>query len=183
MLKYAFSALSKFEGEVKELFAVQLPLAPSVKYLSLSEAKELLARRGMKLGRAQDLPDEGERMLHEILEADLIFVHDYPIEKRPFYHAWDAAQGCTRSFDLIFKGIEITTGAIREHRYETLCQQAQEKGVDLASISRYLDNFRYGCPPHGGFGLGIERVIAKLLGLSSVKEAAFVARDPDRLVP
>jgi len=79
--------------------------------------------------------------------------------------------------------VEITTGAIREHRYQTLCEQAEEKGVALASIDHYLDNFRYGCPPHGGFGLGVERVIAKLLGLANVKEAAFVARDPDRLVP
>jgi aspartyl/asparaginyl-tRNA synthetase len=183
MLKHAFAALSKFELEVKELFSVQLPLAPSVKYLSLREAKEMLALKGMKLTSAQDLPDEGERILHEILGADLIFVYDYPIEKRPFYHAWDRAQGTTKSFDLIFKGIEITTGAVREHRYETLCQQAQEKGIGLDSISHYLDSFRYGCPPHGGFGLGIERVIAKLLGLSSVKEAAFVPRDPDRLLP
>jgi len=84
---------------------------------------------------------------------------------------------------LIFKGIEITSGALREHRLDILTAQAIEKGIDPKTIDHYLDNFRYGCAPHGGFGLGVERVIAKLLGLSSVKEAAFVPRDPDRLVP
>jgi aspartyl/asparaginyl-tRNA synthetase len=122
-------------------------------------------------------------VLYEALGVDLIFVSQYPISKRPFYHMWDKEKGITHSFDLIFKGIEITTGALREHRLDVLEAQAIEKGVELESITHYLDNFRYGCAPHGGFGLGIERVIAKLLGLSSVKEAAFVPRDPDRLVP
>jgi aspartyl/asparaginyl-tRNA synthetase len=183
MLRYAFAKLRPFAGDVKALFGVDLPIEPSVRYLSLSEAKEILSAHGLSLGPAQDLPDEGESMLYKVLGCDLIFVSDYPIAKRPFYHAWDRQRGVTKSFDLIFKGIEITTGAVREHRYDVLCQQAVEKGVEPGSITHYLDNFRYGCPPHGGFGLGVERVIAKLLGLSNVKEAAFVPRDPDRLVP
>jgi aspartyl/asparaginyl-tRNA synthetase len=183
MLSYAFAKLEPFAEDVKALFSVDLPLAPSVRYLTLSEAKEILSAHGMSLGPAQDLPDEGESMLYKVLGSDLIFVSDYPIAKRPFYHAWDREQGITKSFDLIFKGIEITTGAVREHRYEALCEQATEKGVELASITHYLDNFRYGCPPHGGFGLGVDRVVARLLGLSNVKEAAFVPRDPERLVP
>ena len=183
MLQYAFSALAKFAAEVKLLFAVELPIVPTVHSISLTDAKALLSAAGLPLRAQDDLSDEAERQLHQILGHDLIFVFDYPIEKRPFYHYYDRERGTTRSFDLIFKGIEITTGAVREHRYDMVCQQAQEKGVALQSITHYLDNFRYGCPPHGGFGLGIERVIAKLLGLSNVKEAAFVARDPDRLVP
>ena len=183
MLSYAFAKLEPFAEDVKALFGVDLPLAPSVRYLTLSEAKEILSAHGMSLGPAQDLPDEGESMLYKLLGSDLIFVSDYPIAKRPFYHAWDREQGTTKSFDLIFKGIEITTGAVREHRYEVLCEQATEKGVELASITHYLDNFRYGCPPHGGLGLGVDRVVARLLGLSNVKEAAFVPRDPERLVP
>lgn len=153
------------------------------RHLSLREAKKILSTQGLSLGPEQDLPDEGESMLYKVLGSDLIFVSDYPIAKRPFYHLWDREKSVTKSFDLIFKGIEITTGALREHRYHVLCEQATEKGVDLESITHYLDNFRYGCPPHGGFGLGVERVIARLLGLSNVKEAAFAPRDPDRLVP
>jgi len=137
----------------------------------------------MMLKEEQDLPDEGERILYEITGTDLIFIHDYPIAKRPFYHQWDKDTKTTKSFDLIYKGIEITTGALREHRLDVLSEQALEKGVSLESIHHYLDSFRYGCPPHGGFGLGIERVITKLLGLSSVKEVSFVPRDPDRLTP
>ncbi|VVD73205.1 lysyl-tRNA synthetase [Pandoraea communis] len=183
MLRYAFAQLQRFAEEVKTLFGVDLPLEPTATYLSLSEAKRILGEHGMPLGPAQDLPDEGESLLYKVLGCDLIFVSDYPIAKRPFYHQWNREQGVTKSFDLIFKGIEITTGAVREHRYDVLCEQAVEKGVDLASITHYLDNFRYGCAPHGGFGLGVERVIMKLLGLSNVKEAAFVPRDPERLVP
>ncbi|AWV01909.1 MULTISPECIES: aspartate--tRNA(Asn) ligase [Burkholderia] len=183
MLRHAFARLERFAPEVRQHFGVDLPLEPSVAYLSLAEAKALLAHHGMQLRPEDDLPDEGERQLYVLLERDLIFVHDYPIVKRPFYHRYDHDAGTTHSFDLVFKGIEITTGAIREHRYETVRAQAIDKGLAPETISHYLDNFRYGCPPHGGFGLGIERVITKLLGLGTVKEAALVPRDPDRILP
>jgi aspartyl/asparaginyl-tRNA synthetase len=183
MLKYAFEKLSPYFTMVRQDFGVDLPIYPSTRYMTLAEAKEIVKHRGINLPASADLSDEAERVLYEITGVDLIFVSQYPIGKRPFYHMWDKEQGITHSFDLIFKGIEITTGALREHRLDILTAQAVEKGVDPESIDHYLDNFRYGCAPHGGFGLGIERVIAKLLGLSSVKEAAFVPRDPDRLVP
>lgn len=137
----------------------------------------------MILGKEQDLPDEGERILYEILGFDFIFVSEYPIAKRPFYHMWQKEKGTTKSFDLIFKGIEITSGAIREHRPAVFAQQVIEKGVSLDSVENYLKIFKYGCPPHGGFGISVERIIAKLLGLSSVKEASAMPRDPDRLMP
>lgn len=183
MLIHALSKLEPFVENVKEIYGIELTTKPTVRYLSLDEAKDILKEKGFKLGKDQDLPDEGERMLYEILGTDLIFVYDYPIAKRPFYHMWNREKGTTKSFDLIFKGIEITSGAIREHRLDVVSQQILEKDVSLESVSHYLDNFKYGCAPHGGFGLGIERVIAKLLGLSSVKEASFMPRDPDRLTP
>lgn len=183
MFVYALSQLEPFKEEVQEVYGLELLTKPSVQYMTLDEAKEILKEKGLKLSKEQDLPDEGERMLYEILGVDLIFVSDYPIAKRPFYHMWDREKGTTKSFDLIFKGIEITSGAIREHRLDVVSQQTIEKGVSLDSVSHYLDNFKYGCAPHGGFGLGIERVITKLLSLSSVKEASFMPRDPDRLVP
>lgn len=153
ILTYAFSKLEPFKERVMELYGIELMTQPTVQYLTLAEAKAILADE-LKLSTGQDLPDEGERLLYEKLGKDLIF-----------------------------KGIEITTGAIREHRIDILEQQALEKGIQPESIHHYLDNFRYGCPPHGGFGLGLERVIMKLLGLSSVKEVSFVPRDPDRLTP
>ena len=183
MLKYAFAKLERFKEPVKAQYGIDLTTEPTVQYITLKEAKSLLVEKGIMLKEEQDLPDEGERLLYEITGADLIFVYDYPIAKRPFYHQWDKEAKTTKSFDLIYKGIEITTGALREHRLDVLSEQALEKGVSLESIHHYLDSFRYGCPPHGGFGLGIERVITKLLGLSSVKEVSFVPRDPDRLTP
>lgn len=183
MLVYAFGKLASFSEEIKSLYGIELTTIPRVKYLSLEEAKMILKEKGLVLSKEQDLPDEGERMLYEILGTDLIFVHSYPIAKRPFYHLYDTEKGITQSFDLIFKGIEITTGALREYRLDILEKQAVAKGVGLESIHHYLDSFRYGCAPHGGFGLGIERVITKLLELSSVKEATFVPRDPGRLTP
>lgn len=183
MLRHAFACLAPFAAEVREHFDIALPLTPSVTHLSLAEAKTLLAQHGMPLGADDDLPDEGERLLHALLGHDLIFVHDYPLAKRPFYHLRDRTHGTTHSFDLLFRGLEITTGALREHRYDIVRAQAIDKGIDPDALASYLDTFRYGCPPHGGFGLGVERVIAKLLGLASVKEAAFVPRDPERLTP
>ncbi len=180
MLEHAFGKLRPFQDEVKELFGVDLPIQPTTRYMTLAAAKDLL---GIATTRDIDLSDENERQLYEKLGVDLIFVKDYPISKRPFYHKWDNETGTTHSFDLIFRGIEITTGALREHNLTRLSEQALQKGVRLESIDDYLNNFRYGCPPHGGFGLGIERVVQKLLGLSSVKEAAFVPRDPERLTP
>ena len=184
MMLHALSKLEPFKEEVKSLYGIDLTTHPTVKYMTLEEAKTILKEKGvMTLGKEQDLPDEGERMLYEILGIDLIFISDYPIAKRPFYHYWEREKGTTKSFDLIFKGIEITSGAIRQHKLDVLSEQIVEKGVSLESVSGYLQNFTWGCSPHGGFGLGVDRVIAKLLDLSSVKEAAFMPRDTERLTP
>jgi aspartyl-tRNA synthetase len=95
----------------------------------------------------------------------------------------DDQPNLTKSFDLLYKGLEITTGAQREHRVEKLEAQALESGLSLESIKHYLDFFRYGCPPHGGVGIGPGRIIMQMLDLPSVKEAAFLPRDVKRLIP
>ena len=84
---------------------------------------------------------------------------------------------------MIANGLEIATGAQREHRYDILCKQAQEKGLRLEPIQFYLDFFRYGCPPHGGFGLGLSRLLMVMLGINNVREAVFLFRGPNRLQP
>ena len=89
----------------------------------------------------------------------------------------------TKSFDLLWKGLEVTTGAQREHRFERLKQQATDKGVDLDSIQDYLNFFRYGCPPHGGMGVGLTRLLMVLLGRSTVREVTYLYRGPNRLTP
>lgn len=182
MIIHALSTLEPYKEQVKELYGVELTTQPTVKYMTLDEAKEILKTRGLKFTAQQDLSDEGERILHEILGTDLIFISQYPIAKRPFYHKWDREKGTTESFDLIFKGIEITSGAIREHRFEEITKQALEKGVSLDSIEGYLQSQKFSAPVHGGLGIGLERVISRLLGIS-VKECSMFPRSPDRLTP
>ena len=115
---------------------------------------------------------------------EFTFVTDYPTSVRPFYHMrYDEQPTLTKSFDLLWRGIELTTGAQREHRYEMLLAQAAEKGVDVESIQYYLDFFRYGPPPHGGFGFGLTRLLMQMLGQENVREVTFLYRGPHRLEP
>lgn len=181
MLCHAFRKLEPFKEDVKRLLGVDLLISPTVQYMTLVEAKEILKEHGMPLSKEQDLPDAGELKLFEVLGKDFIFVTDYPIAKRPFYHVWEREKGTTKSYDLIMSGIEITSGSERENSYEKVCEQALEKTASLQGISEYLDTFKYGSPKTSGFGIGIERIITKLLGLSSVKEASLFPKDPDRL--
>jgi aspartyl-tRNA synthetase len=135
-----------------------------------------------------DLDPAGERAVSAAILAEtgheFAFVTEYPVSARPFYHLRPAGQpGLTASFDLLWKGLEITTGAQREHRYDVLLAQAAEKGLSPEPMRWYLDCFRYGCPPHGGFGLGLGRLLMVLMGLDSIRDAAFLFRGPNRLVP
>jgi aspartyl/asparaginyl-tRNA synthetase len=114
--------------------------------------------------------------------SEFVYLTEYPTSIRPFYHM-RPKPGITASFDLIWKGLEITTGAQREHRYDVLVSQAVEKGLDPESMRSYLDTFRFGTPPHGGFGMGLNRVLMLLLGLPSIRDATFLFRGPHRLEP
>ena len=115
---------------------------------------------------------------------EFIFVTDYPAEVRSFYHMRKEDEPrLTKSFDLLWKWMEITTGAQREHRYDVLVRQATEKGVSLESIQFYLDFFKYGCPPHGGFGFGLARLLAAMLNQKSIRDVVFLHRGPNRLIP
>ena len=111
---------------------------------------------------------------------EFIFVTDFAKTKRAFYHMRD--NEVPQGYDLLWRGTEITTGAQREHRYDVLAKQAKEKGLDK-DVEFYLEFFKYGCPPHGGFGLGIDRLTMLLLGISTIKEAMFLFRGPNRLTP
>jgi len=132
-----------------------------------------------------DLDPEGERLLCDYFkktqDSEFVFVKDWPIEIRPFYHMRE--NGISKSYDLLWKGMEITTGAQREHRYEILKKQAKEKNVPLEGIKEYLEFFRYGCPPHGGYGLSPTRVLMLMLGIKNVREVTFLPRDTERLNP
>lgn len=182
MLKAGFAALEPFKEEVRKVYGIDLLTEPSVIYMTLDEAKEILEKNAqVSSTKDSDLSDEGERLLYEIVKKDFIFISDYPIAKRPFYHMWDEEKGTTKSFDLIFRGIEITSGAVREYRYDKFVEQVKKKNVSLQSVKEYSEIFKIS-RPHAGFGLGIERVISRLLGIS-VKEAAILPRDRERILP
>ncbi len=166
---------------------IKIPTLPFPTY-TLQEVKEILKHFPVKVRKEGDLSPEEEKILGEYIfkkhKHAFVFVTDYPAKTRAFYHKQHAKKpGITRSFDLLFKGLEITTGSEREYRIKRLIKQAKEHGVDIKSIEQYLEFFRYGVPPHAGFGFGPSRFIMQLLGLSSVKEATFVYRGPKRLRP
>jgi aspartyl-tRNA synthetase len=182
----------KHGKEIVEAFGVEvvIPSQPFPK-VTMEEAQKILSEKGY-LPPAEtkrgDIDPQGERLLCEYakenFDHEFIFVTDYPVEVRPFYHMRkEDKPNETKSFDLLWKWMEITTGAQREHRYDILVKQAIEKGVNLESIQFYLDFFKFGCPPHGGFGFGLARLLAAMLNQKSIREVVFLHRGPNRLIP
>ena len=151
------------------------------------EAKKLLAAQGKKYAVDEDLDAEGEHLLGEIVKekykSEFVFLTLFPVKVRPFYHMRVEGKPLTKSFDLLFNGVEVATGAQREHRYEILKAQAGEKGIDLDGMKEYAEIFQYGVPPHGGVGFGLDRITQQLLNLDNVREAVLLPRDPVRCAP
>ena len=171
-----------------KIVGVEHALPGNIPRLTMAEAKKLLATKGKKYASDDDLDAEGERLLGEIIKekyhSEFVFVTEYPWKVRPFYHMkQEGRPGVTKSFDLLFNGVEIATGAQREHRYEILKAQAQEKGLDLDQMKEYAEIFLYGLPPHGGVGFGLDRLTQRLLRLDNVREAVLLPRDPVRDKP
>jgi len=181
---------AKHGAEIEAAFGVEVTV-PTVPFprIPLAEAKEIVAKRGYTVPRADDDMDpEGERQIASyVMEEfghEFVFLTDYASNIRPFYHMRHADDvTLTNSYDLIFNGVEISTGAQREHRIDILVEQAKDKGLDPAELEFYLDFFRYGVPPHGGFGMGLSRVIMLLLHQPSIREVTYLFRGPNRLTP
>jgi aspartyl-tRNA synthetase len=187
----AITAVKQKHGErIKELYEIDIEI-PSTPFprIPLAEAHEIIEKRGYKVPRTDgDLDPEGERQISQYAKEELghefVFFTDYPKHIRPFYHMrHEDNETLTKSYDLIWKGTEITTGAQREHRIEVLEAQAKDKGLDPEGLEFYLDFFRYGVPPHGGFGMGLTRVVMLMLELPNIREASFLFRGPNRLQP
>ncbi len=185
------SAVKEKHGEeIQKLFGVEVtvPARPFPR-TPLAEAKEVVKARGYEVPRADaDMDPEGERQIaawaKEEHGSDFVFLTDYDSSIRPFYHMrHEDNEGLTKSYDLIYRGTEISTGAQREHRIEVLEAQARDKGMDPAELGFYLDFFRYGVPPHGGFGMGLNRVLMLMLEQSSIREVTYLFRGPNRLLP
>ena len=183
------SSIKSQKASELEFLKVELVDVKKIPRLTMTEVKKWLKEdKGKTLSVEDDLDSEAERMLGELVkekyDSDFVFVTEYPYSVRPFYHMKpEGRDDQTKSFDLIFRGVEIATGAQREHRLEILEKQCVEKGIDLKQMKFYRDIFRYGCPPHGGIGMGLDRITSRLLNLDNVREAILLPRDPDRLTP
>ncbi|MBI5816810.1 MAG: aspartate--tRNA(Asn) ligase, partial [Candidatus Yonathbacteria bacterium] len=171
-----------------KLLVAELPALPAtIPTMKLREAQEIIKKEtGEDCANAPDLEPQHERWLCEYakkkFDSDLVFITHYPVKKRPFYTYEDEKDlGYTKSFDLLFRGLEITTGGQRINDYDKLVANIKAWKLDPEKFSYYLESFKYGMPPEGGLAIGLERITAKLLGLENIKEATLFPRDLNRI--
>lgn len=190
MLVAMITAIDKRYGEdiVREFDRkLVVPKTPFPE-VTMAEAKKKLAAAKVASENPGDLSPEEERKLSEIIAKEtgheFVFVTDYPANRRPFYHMrHEDDPKLTKSFDLLWNGVEVTTGAQREHRYDVLLKQAKEHKMDITKLQFYINFFRYGCPPHGGIGMGPGRMMMKVFDVENIREVTFVHRGVKRMTP
>jgi nondiscriminating aspartyl-tRNA synthetase len=184
-----FDAVRDRCGEILEKRGAHLPDLKEIPQVSFPDAKRVLEEEfGKADGLDGDLDTEGEQLIcawaAEELGSELLYVTGYHVDKRPMYTMPDVGMPpLTRSFDLLFRGVEITTGGQRIHEHERLVESIRSRGLDPADFDGYLAAFRHGMPPHGGMGMGLERLVKQMLGLSNIREACAFPRDRYRLAP
>ncbi|MEA2007235.1 MAG: aspartate--tRNA(Asn) ligase [Patescibacteria group bacterium] len=180
--------VKKQRSDVLKKYNASVPEKMEIPRMKLSDALEILEKEFGKKSEAFDIDPEGERLICEYVKkekgSDLIFLTHYPTSIRPMYTMPNEEdKELTNSFDLLFRGVEIATGGQRIHSYEQLKKSISDRGIDPDQFKYYLEIFQYGMPPHGGWGMGSERVVQKILGLKSIKEAVLYPRDVKRLIP
>lgn len=190
MLKYTLKHLQENYSYELDLLKVELPVItdgiPSIKFM---EAKELIAKEYKReIKDYDDFEPEEEKLLSEVIKrqtgSDFIFVTHYPTKKRPFYAMEDADNPSeTLSFDLLFRGLEITTGGRRIHDYYEQISKMEQRNMNVSLFESYLMLHKYGIPPHGGLGLGLERFTCKLLNQDNIRLTTLFPRDINRIVP
>jgi len=165
--------------------AVSVPKTP-FPVLTYSEALDMIRGAGLKIEMGEDLGTEEEKLLGDLMSAqgtDAYWIVEYPEDAKPFYIMEKDRTPFSYSFDLDYRGQEIASGGQREHRYDRLLQRMEKKGLKPESFDFYLTAFAYGMPPHGGWGLGVERLVQKMLNLPNIREAILFPRDRNRLTP
>lgn len=189
MLQYTFAFIEKEYANELRILGITLPKVDKIPAVRFDEAKQLAADKyNHKVRNPYDLEPEEEVLIgkyfKEEYDSDFVFVTHYPSKKRPFY-AMDDPENTkfTLSFDLLYKGMEITTGGQRIHEYDTIVKKMQDRGMEIEDFENYLMIFKYGMPPHGGLGLGLERLTMKLLDEQNVRETTMFPRDVNRLEP
>ena len=190
LIQYMLTKVKEKLGDLILNFYDREIIIPSIPFpkVTMKEAKKILSKLGVPSEKEGDLTPEEERKLCEYIKEktnhEFVFATEWPADVRPFYHMrLEKDPSLTKSFDLLWNGLEITTGAQREHRYDILKKQAEEKNISLDSIKFYLNFFKYGCPPHGGFGLGPTRMLIKIFNVSNVREVTYLCRGVNRLEP
>lgn len=188
MIKYMLKKVKEKYGEdIKRVFDIEITVPQGdFPYLTVAQAKEKLAKAGVPSKDVGDFSPEEEKAIGKIMEeetgSEFLFIIDYPHARRAFYHMKDENNPkLALGYDLFWKGLEITTGAQREHRLEQLKENALERGMDEKSLGEYFEYFKYGCPPHGGFAIGTERVLMRMLGFGSILESTYLPNTPNRL--
>lgn len=188
-IRYFMTKLNEKYGEdIKKTFNVELSDVNSkFPRINFYDAKEILKNEYNYIGsQKEDLERQEEELLckysKEKYNSDFIFITNFPYSARSFYVMKDE-NGVTQTYDLLFKGVEITSGAQREHRHDILVNQIKEKGINPKDLEFYTDFFKYGCPPHGGFGVGMGRIMMKVFEIDNIREATLIYRGPTRLNP
>ena len=188
-LKYTMELLKKDYKKELDMLDIDLPSITQIPQVRFDEAKQLVSEKyNRKIRNPFDLEPEEEvligRYFKEEYDSDFVFVTHYPSKKRPFYAMDDPAdERFTLSFDLLYKGLEITTGGQRIHDYQMILEKMTKRGMDPEDIKDYLMIFKYGMPPHGGLGIGLERLTMRLLDEQNVRETSLFPRDVTRLEP
>ncbi|WP_028399667.1 aspartate--tRNA(Asn) ligase [Ectobacillus panaciterrae] len=188
LLQHMFQTVSLHFHEELKLFNAEVPGIKEIPKLTLQEAQEILQRTYKKVSPSGDLDTEGEKLIGKYIKesfgSDFVFITHYPKETRPMYTMPSSHNpALTESFDLLYKGLEITSGGQRIHEYEQLLASFKSKGLDPENFKSYLHSFQYGFPPHGGFAIGLERLVFKFLNLMNVREASAFPRDCGRITP
>lgn len=188
-LQYAMKLLEKDYAKELKMLGVTLPNVEKIPVVRFDEAKKMVSEKyDRRIKNPYDLEPEEEHLIgtlfNEEYDADFVFVTHYPSKKRPFY-AMDDPQDTTftLSFDLLFRGLEITTGGQRIHDYRMLTEKIAARGMTEEGMEDYLSAFKYGMPPHGGLGIGLERLTMQLIGEDNVRETTLFPRDLSRLEP
>lgn len=188
-LQYAMELLEKEYAKELQILGITLPKVDQIPAVRFSEIKEKVSEKyGHKMRNPFDLEPEEEQLISQYAkeewDSDFVFVTHYPSKKRPFY-AMDDPEDTryTLSFDLLFRGMEITTGGQRIHDYKMLTDKIAAREMETEGMQQYLDTFKHGMPPHGGLGIGLERLTMKLIGEDNVRETTLFPRDLSRLEP
>lgn len=187
-LRFLFKHLKDTCAEELQMLQAELPEIGTIPRIPLMEAHDILLEKYNKKYTGGNIDGEGEALFAEYVKeeygSDFVFLTRYPVSKRPMYAMPDDRhEGMTKSFDLIYKGLEITTGGQRIHDYDMLKNNMIKFGINPEDFAFYLDTFKYGMPPHGGFAIGLERITMKLLNLDNIREASLFPRDMNRIIP